>query len=157
MDDALFDIGTILFIAGFMLSLKFGYHIIKNNVKKAKTEFILMLIMFSLGLICRHYRYVEMIILSLGELCILVSGLLLVLAFVAVLFLIIKAIASKCFSVLQKCKHIIEQKRDLKRETTTKHKRLIRIRRQRKNKTLLPFDIPDDSFFEVPLPPGGLE
>lgn len=116
-----------------------------------------MLISFALGLIGQYYRLFIAILLALGALCILVLGLLLVSLSAFGLFEIIKGIVSLSKSLLQERR----QARYMNRATVpknieTKHRKA-KQRRQRIKQSIITSDIPDETFFEVQLPPGGLE
>lgn len=158
LDEALYNIGTTLLVAGLVSCLVFLYHIIPDNKKRVKFEFSFMLISFALGLIGQYYRLFIAILLGLGALCILVLGLLLVSLSAFGLFEIIKGIVSLSKSLLQERRQARYKNRaTVPKNKATKHRKTKPRRQRTKQSSIITSDIPDETFFEVQLPPGGLE
>lgn len=160
MDDILHDTGSILLLISLAFSLAFCIHICKYNRKKMKVDFYLMLIFAILGVVCKFYRVVMNITMGIGVLCYIVLGLLIVLGFAVGLFVFIKDIVHRVRSL---CKQRVMRRQTQRAEKNygcnkkEKTQPLLKIKIRKKRQELIVSDIPDDSFFEIQLPPGGLE
>ena len=163
VDDVLYDIGTLFWVVGLFFSLKFLLDCFKDDRKKMKTHFYLMILVIILGIICKFYHVIAQAVIGIGVLCLLVSGILIVSAFAVGLSLMVKSLVTLFLRGIQNNRERQQNKRKQRLELARKRKRPKHIRIKKhyrlKKKQIENFidDIPDDSFFEVQLPPGGLE
>ena len=140
MNDILFDIGAILWLFSLAACVEFFIGTFKSDKKKMAINFYLMLILVVLGAICRYYKAVMNITLGIGALCLIVIELLIVLVTAFGLYVLIK--------------DVVHRVRPLCKRRTAP---LVKIKIKRKRQEHIVSEIPDDSFFEIPLPPGGIE